>query len=141
MPLLKDVLKGRDLYSAECGDTVAGVAARMANLNIGALPVLSGGELRGVFSERDLMKRVVVPRLDPTQTLVDQVMSTDLTVADECTTLEEAMDLMRRCGCRHLPVMRGSRAVGFISMRDLMIHEIEQKTAELEHMRNYIQSA
>ncbi len=50
------------------------------------------------------------------------------------------MELMRRCGCRHLPVMREGAIVGFISMRDLMLQEIERKTDEIEQMRNYIQS-
>jgi CBS domain-containing protein len=50
------------------------------------------------------------------------------------------MELMRRCGCRHLPVLRGAEVVGFISMRDLMIADLETKTEEIRHMRNYIQS-
>jgi CBS domain-containing protein len=68
-------------------------------------------------------------------------MSTSITKADEQTSAEEAMELMRRCGCRHLPVMRARQVVGFISMRDLMLDELEQKTEEIRHMRNYIQSA
>jgi CBS domain-containing protein len=140
MPLLKDILHDRKPFSADPGETVAEVAARMAALNIGAILVLDRGELRGVFSERDLMKRVVVEGLDPRQTRVQQVMSTDLTKADESATIEMAMELMRRCGCRHLPVMRSSQVVGFISMRDLMLYELEQKAEEIRHMRNYIQS-
>ncbi len=141
MPQLRDLLHGKELFWADPGQTVAEVAARMAALNVGAIPVIAGGELRGVFSERDLMKRVVVGGRDPQQTLVGDVMSTSLTKADEQTTCEEAMELMRRCGCRHLPVMRAHEVVGFISMRDLMIDELEQKTEEIRHMRNYIQSA
>lgn len=140
MPQLKDILHDRKPFSADPGETVAEVAARMAALNIGAILVLERGELRGVFSERDLMKRVIVGGLDPRQTLVQQVMSTDLTKADESATSEMAMELMRRCGCRHLPVMRNSQVVGFISMRDLMLYELEQKAEEIRHMRNYIQS-
>jgi CBS domain-containing protein len=140
MPLLKDILHDRKPFSADPGETVAEVAARMAVLNIGAILVLDRGELRGVFSERDLMKRVVVEGLDPRQTRVQQVMSTNLTKADESATIEMAMELMRRCGCRHLPVLRDSQVVGFISMRDLMLHELEQKAEEIRHMRDYIQS-
>jgi CBS domain-containing protein len=120
---------------------VAEVARRMASWNIGAVVVLERGELRGIFSERDLMRRVVVQRLDPAATRVDEVMSTDLTTTQESATSEQAMELMRRCGCRHLPVMRGGSVVGFISMRDLMLYELEQKTDEIQQMRNYIQSA
>ena len=141
MPRLKDILEGRELHFAETGETVAEVARRMASWNIGAVVVLHRGELRGVFSERDLMCRVVVQLRDPETTRVDDVMSTDLTTTDECATGEQAMELMRRCGCRHLPVMRGGSVVGFISMRDLMLHELEQKTDEIEQMRTYIQSS
>ncbi len=140
MPQLKDILHDRKLFSVHPDQTVAAVAAHMAAVNVGAIPVIDNNELRGVFSERDLMKRVVLGGRDPQQTLVGDVMSTSLTKADEETTSEEAMELMRRCGCRHLPVMRSSEVVGFISMRDLMIDELEQKAEEIRHMRNYIQS-
>jgi CBS domain-containing protein len=140
MPQLKDILHNRKLFSVQPDQTVAAVAAHMAAVNVGAIPVIENKELRGVFSERDLMKRVVLGGRDPQRTLVGDVMSTTLTKADEQTTSEEAMELMRRCGCRHLPVMRSSEVVGFISMRDLMIDELEQKAEEIRHMRNYIQS-
>jgi CBS domain-containing protein len=140
MPQLKDLLHNRKLFSVQPGQTVAAVAAHMAALNVGAIPVIENDELRGVFSERDLMKRVVVAGRDPERTLVSEVMSTNLTKADERTTNEEAMEMMHRCGCRHLPVLRGRELVGFISMRDLMLEELERKADEIRHMRNYIQS-
>ena len=140
MPQLKDILHSRKLFSVQPDQTVAAVAAHMAAVNVGAIPVIENNELRGVFSERDLMKRVVLGGRAPQQTLVGDVMSTNLTKADERTTSEEAMEMMRRCGCRHLPVMRSSEVVGFISMRDLMLDELEQKAEEIRHMRNYIQS-
>lgn len=138
---LKEILHHRTMFSAEPGQSVVEVAQQMAARNIGAILVLENGELRGVFSERDLMKRVVVEGLDPANTPVESVMSTDLTKADEDSTAEHALELMRRGNCRHLPVMRGDQVVGFISMRDLMISELEWKTEELQHMRDYIQSA
>jgi CBS domain-containing protein len=141
MPQLKDILHARELHSVEPGQTVAAVAARMAVLNVGAIPVIENRELRGVFSERDLLKRVVVAGRDPERTPIAEVMSTNLTIADEGTTSEEAMEMMHRCGCRHLPVMRGAEVVGFISMRDLMLDELEHRAEEIRHMRNYIQSA
>jgi len=140
MPQLKDILHSRKLFSVHPNQTVAAVAAHMAAVNVGAIPVIENNELRGVFSERDLMKRIVVGGRDPERTLVSDVMSINLTKADERTTSEEAMEMMHRCGCRHLPVMRGTEVVGFISMRDLMLDELEQKAEEIRHMRNYIQS-
>jgi CBS domain-containing protein len=140
MPRLKDILQERAWFSAEIGQSVAEVARVMVARNVGAILVLENGELRGVFSERDLMTRVVVAGLDPAQTPVDLVMSTHLSTIQETATLDDAMGLMRQCNCRHLPVMRGEQVAGFISMRDLMLFELERKTDELQHMHRYIQS-
>jgi CBS domain-containing protein len=139
MSRVRDIVdNNRELFSVEEHETVADVAQRMADLHIGAIMVLKGDQLRGVFSERDLMKRVVVERLDPDRTPVSRVMSRDLATIDEMATIEDAMELMRRCNCRHLPVLRDHKAVGFLSMRDLMNYELERKTEELHQMRAYI---
>lgn len=141
MARLKDIIQQKSLFWADAGQSVAEVAQKMTALNIGAILILDNGELRGIFSERDLMARVVVPGLDPNATVVDAVMSKNLTKAQETANVQEAMELMRNCGCRHLPVLRGAQVVGFISMRDLMLHELEQKTEELQEIHRYIQSA
>jgi CBS domain-containing protein len=138
MSQVKDIVDNRELFHVDEGDTVAKVARRMADLQVGAILVLSGGELRGVFSERDLMKRVVLEKRDPATTPVRDVMSTGLATIDELATVEDAMGAMEAHGCRHLPVMRASRVVAFLSMRDLMHYEVAQKTEELSHMRAYI---
>jgi len=94
--------------------------------------------LRGIFSERDLMRRVVLEHRDPEITRVTDVMSTNVRTIDESATLEEAMQAMTTHGCRHLPVLRGGRVVAFLSMRDLMHFELASKTEEIHHMRAYI---
>jgi CBS domain-containing protein len=139
MSLVRDIVHGRELFHVEEGSTVAEVARHMAERHVGAILVLNRGQLRGVFSERDLMKRVVLERRDPERTLVEEVMSTALATVDELASLEDAMALMHSKGCRHLPVTRGSRVVAFLSMRDLMDHELARKSEELHHMRAYIQ--
>ncbi len=138
MSRVRDIVDNRELFHVEEGDTVANVARRMADLQIGAILVLGGGELRGVFSERDLMRRVVLEGRDPERTPVREVMSTALSTIDEMASIEDAMAQMEAHGCRHLPVMRGSRVVAFLSMRDLMRSEVARKTEELSHMRAYI---
>jgi CBS domain-containing protein len=138
MSQVRDLLHNRNLFSVEETETVAEVARRMADLHVGAIVVLNRGELRGVFSERDLMKRVVVERLDPERTRVSEVMSRELATIDENASVEEAMEMMRRCGCRHLPVLHNGQVVAFLSMRDVMNYELERKTEELHHMRAYI---
>jgi CBS domain-containing protein len=138
---VRDILQDIELFHVEENDTVANVVRRMAEIRVGAILVLEGEQLRGVFSERDLMKRVVLAKLDPELTLVKDVMSTDIATIDEAASLEEAMEAMHAHNCRHLPVTRGSRVVAFLSMRDLMHHELARKTEEWHHMQEYIRSA
>lgn len=138
MSRIRDVLHQRELFSVEETQSVCEVARRMHELNVGAILVVQNGELRGVFSERDLMTRIVLEGLQPDSTPVGRVMSTNLSTIDESATLEEAMELMKAHGCRHLPVMRDTKVVGFLSMRDVMHHELAHKTEELYHMRAYI---
>lgn len=138
MSTVREIVQDRDLFQVGEFDTVAQVARQMAELHVGAILVLNGESLRGIFSERDLMKRVVLEHLDPETTPVRVVMSTDVVAVDELASLEEAMELMQSHNCRHLPVTRGSRVVGFLSMRDLMNFELARKTEELHHMRAYI---
>jgi CBS domain-containing protein len=141
MSRVRDIVQDRELYYSEEHETVAAVARKMAELHVGAIVILSGQQLRGVFSERDLMKRVVLEKLDPEQTPVRSVMSVAISTIDESATLEEAMEAMQQHNCRHLPVTRGGNVVSFLSMRDLMNYELARKTEELHHMRAYINGA
>jgi CBS domain-containing protein len=138
MASVRDIVRDRELFCVAEADTVTQVAQRMADLRVGAILVLNGGKLRGVFSERDLMKRVVLEGRDPATTPVGAVMSTDVVSIEELSPVEDAMQAMQAHNCRHLPVMRGSRVVAFLSMRDLMNFELACKTEELFHMRAYI---
>ena len=141
MHRLKDILHKREMFCAQRGQTVAEVAKSMAAQNVGAILILDDSRLGGIFSERDLMTRVVVPGKDPAKTMVENVMSVDIATIDEGATVEQAMTLMRDHGCRHLPVLSEGNVAGMISMRDLMNFELELKTDEIQHMRAYIQSS
>ena len=138
MSRVQDIIQERELFHVAQSETVLAVSQRMAELHVGAIVVLDEGRLKGVFSERDLMKRVVLEHRDPAVTSVGQVMSTALATIDELATLAEAMEAMQQHNCRHLPVIRGSNVVGFLSMRDLMTFELARKTEELHHMQSYI---
>lgn len=138
MARIQDILDGRTLFFVETSQSVADVARRMADLHVGAILVLANRELRGLFSERDLMTRVVVEGRDPEKTPVSVVMSTNLATIDETASLEDALECMTEHNCRHLPVMRGREVSGFISMRDLMRFELDRKTEELHHLKNYV---
>jgi len=141
MAQVSDLLGDRELFFVNERDTVAEAARHMTARHVGAILVLDGEKLRGVFSERDLMQRVVVERRDPDRTPVGSVMSTHVVSIQESASLEQAMEAMLTKGCRHLPVMRGSRVTGFLSMRDLLHYELARKTEEIAHMRAYIYGA
>ena len=135
MSRVRDILHQKVVFHVEETDTVADVASRMSELKVGAILVLRDGELRGVFSERDLMTRVVLGRLDPEVTPVSQVMTRTITTVEDSASLDEAMEKMRAHNCRHLPVLHENKVYGFLSMRDLINFELESKTEELHHMR------
>lgn len=141
MPSIRELLLNHELHQVQQDETVAGVARRMAGWGVGAVPVFRGERLLGVFSERDLMKRVVLERRDPESTLVGAVMTPDPATIDEFATPEDAMEAMSARSCRHLPVTHGSRVVGFLSMRDLMYWELARKTEDLTQIIGYIQRA
>jgi len=138
--LICDLLSNQVTISAEAQQTVLDVARMMVEHNIGAVPVLQDGRLTGIFSERDLMIRVVVDGKDPARTLVSQVMTEDpLTVAPN-DPLETCMTLMRRHGFRHLPVCAGRELKGVISLRDIVLHNLDEKDDEVRMMRAYLHS-
>ncbi len=110
----------------------------MVGHDVGALPVLDGDRLVGVFSERDLMKRVIVQGLDPSATKVSEVMTRELWAADICDDHTVAMKIMSEQRIRHLPVLDQGNLAGFISLRDLLRLELEGKDHEIKSLTDYI---
>ena len=137
---IRDLLKNQVTISAQIHQTVLEVARLMVEHNIGAVPVLAQGELIGIFSERDLMNRVVVEGKDPARTPVSEVMTGDPLTVQPSDSLETCMTLMRRHGFRHLPVCSGSELRGVVSLRDILLHDLDEKDDEVRMMRAYLHS-
>ena len=135
-----DLIKNQETYRADADQTVLDVAQAMVARNIGAVPVLRNGLLVGIFSERDLMKRVVVEGREAGTTRVGEVMTGDPLTVSPQETPENCMLLMRRHGFRHLPVCDGKQLRGLVSLRDLMLHDLSEKDDEVRMMRAYIQA-
>jgi CBS domain-containing protein len=135
-----DLIRDQETYRAGVEQTVLEVACAMVERNIGAVPVLRDGELVGIFSERDLMKRVVVPGLDPGRTRVGEVMTEDPLTVSPREEIESCMQLMKRHGFRHLPICDGKVLRGLVSLRDIMLHDLNEKDHEVRMMRAYIQA-
>ncbi len=136
-----DLIKNQDTYRARADQTVLEVAQAMVARNIGAVPVVEGGLLVGIFSERDLMKRVVVEARDPRTTRVEEVMTRDPLTVGPQEELGTCMLLMRKHGFRHLPVCEGKELRGMVSLRDLLLHDLNEKDDEVRMMRAYIQAS
>jgi CBS domain-containing protein len=136
-----DLINTQDTHIADANQAVLEVARAMVERNIGAVPVLRDGLLVGIFSERDLMKRVVVEARDPRTTRVDEVMTDDPLTVTPDESLETCMILMRRHGFRHLPVCEGKKLRGIVSLRDILLHDLNEKDHEVRMMRAYIQAS
>jgi CBS domain-containing protein len=135
-----DLIKDQETYKAEMGQTVLETVRAMVERNIGAVPVLDNGKLMGIFSERDLMKRVVAEGCDPRSTCLAEVMTEDPLTVNMNEDLETCMALMRRHSFRHLPVCQEGQLVGMVSLRDILLHDLNEKYDEVRMMRAYIHS-
>jgi CBS domain-containing protein len=134
MALLYDLVKDRRVYSIDANNTVLEAARCMMEHNIGALPVLRNGELAGIFSERDIMNRVVAVGRMPGTTKVSEVMTPNPKAVSIEETVENGLFLMREFGFRHLPITDGKQLKGLISLRDLLLRYVSQKEAESKRM-------
>jgi CBS domain-containing protein len=140
MKAIAEIIEGHPLIHANPSDNVRDVARMMSDRNVGAIAVLDAGRLVGVFSERDLMARVVATGLDPDGTPVANVMTKELVVADAGDHVDAALQKMYDCKCRHLPVVRGGKLIGMLSIRDLLQVDDEtnrQKASFLNELVTY----
>lgn len=138
MKTILELLENQELRCVQKNESVLEVARRMAEWNIGAVSVLDGERLVGIFSERDLMMRVVSKGLSPATTPVEQVMTPNPVLIDAHNTAEQCLRVMNQAKCRHLPVVTDGKLVGMISMRDMLLYDIRQKDDEIELMRAFI---
>jgi CBS domain-containing protein len=123
MTTLRDLVKDRRLYSVEATRTVLEAARFMMENNIGALPVLRNGELAGIFSERDVMNRVVAAGRTPGHTAVSEVMTANPRSVHLDESIEECLFIMHEFGFRHLCIVDGKELKGLVSLRDILMHQ------------------
>ena len=118
--IIPDIIEeGRDLRTLPATATARDAARTMHDWNIGAVLVMQDGQLIGIFTERDLVNRVVACDRDPRATHLQEVMTKDPDSISPEATAMEALRMMEDGGYRHLPVVLGSRVVGILSRRDL----------------------
>jgi len=138
MKTIRDIMRYGFLFTVQRGATVAEAVRIMTAHNVGIVSVLDGDRLAGVFSERDVVRRVVDRGLDPARTPVDEVMTTELVVADVDEDYQSAMRKMDQANIRHLPVVSGGRLLSVISIRDLMRVDMQDKGEEIRYLHEYL---
>jgi len=130
-----------EIVTCPASATVRQAVQLLAEKRIGALPVLQGGQVAGIFSERDVLYRLAEEGALCLERQVGEVMTSPPVTISTGSSFIEALELMTRRRIRHLPVMRDGSMVGFISIGDIVKARIDEISAEAEHMRQYIQTA
>jgi CBS domain-containing protein len=138
MAKIYDLIKDNALHTIGAEQTVLEAAREMVANNIGAILVLREGELIGIFSERDIMKRVVAEGRDPARTRISEVMTANPLTVDMRESIEHCMVLMKEHSFRHLPVCDGKKLKGIVSLRDILLRDLTEKDEEVRMMRAYI---
>jgi CBS domain-containing protein len=130
--------KGASVFSVPLSGTAAEAVQEMNRHKVGAVLIMDGGRLAGIFTERDVLSRVVVAGLDPKTTPMERVMTREPITVASTTTIEEVMALFTNKRFRHLPVVDGGRLVGLISIGDILRWMVDMHRHEAEQLKQYI---
>jgi CBS domain-containing protein len=130
--------KGHEVFSVAPGDSVLHAIEVMADRHIGALLVMEQGSLRGIISERDYARKVILKNRSSHDTPVGDIMtSPPITVTPE-ETVHQCMEIMTEKRIRHLPVLSGGRVAGMLSIGDLVKAVIQDQSEHIEQLERYI---
>jgi CBS domain-containing protein len=140
MESIRDILQNREVFTIQSGSSVKDAVNYMASKGVGLVPVMKNEMLVGVFSERDLVKRVIAKDKDLVLTLVDDVMSTNLVIAKIDESNESVLAKMKEAKTRHILIIDNEKLVGVLSLRDLLEIDLNQCKTTVEVLNNYIYS-
>lgn len=140
MTTLRDVIrkKGGEVYSVPPEATVFEAMKMMADRNTGALLVMSGGEVEGILSERDCVRRVELHGRSPKDTSVSDIMTSKVLYGQAGQSVEECVAIMIDKGIRHLPVFENDDLIGLISSRDVLKEMIDEQKFMISQLEHYI---
>lgn len=142
--IIGKLIEGRtsaDIISIDVERPVRDAVSLLAAKRIGALPVMAGGSVAGIFSERDVIYRLAEEGQACLDKPVGQVMTSPAITANRETAILDALALMTKRRIRHLPILDGSAMCGFISIGDLVKARLDEIQHEAEAMREYIRTA
>jgi len=140
MENIKEILSDRELYTVNKGTTIRNVVMYMAEKKVGLVPIMDDGKLVGVFSERDLVRRVIAQNKSLDETKVEDVMSTKLIVAEVNEANESLLAKMKEANTRHILIIENEKLVGVLAMRDLLELDLSACKLTVEVLNNYIYS-
>ena len=131
-------IKGSDIVTIDEGASVFDAIKLMADYGIGSLLVMRGQDLKGIVTERDYARKVILKGRAAETTLVSEIMSVELITATPQQTVNQCMTLMTEKRIRHLPILAHDKVVGLISIGDLVQAIIADQKEAIEHLENYI---
>ena len=142
MKPVSELLKKREgtLWHVRPETSVYEALQLLADYEVGALMVMEGGALVGVFSERDYTRKIALQGRNSRTTPVADIMTRQVLTVTPGTTTREAMKLMSQRKVRHLPVLEATTVLGMISIRDILDDIIEDQASTIEQLETYIQS-
>ncbi len=140
MATVQDILakKGSDIISVGPGETVLRAAQLMNDRGIGGLVVTEAKRLAGIFTERDILRRVVAQRRDPAATKVVDVMTAPVTACGPDTPLDECAAMMTGKRIRHLPVVGDKGLVGVITIGDVLAFKVSEQQQTIDYMHHFM---
>ncbi len=140
MNQLSEILdeKGADVLQIEADASVFEAVKRMVEANVGSLLVTERGEITGIVTERDYLRRVALEGRTDKDTAVGEIMSSPLVVVTPQTTIDECMAVMTDQRIRHLPVVDGGEVVGVVSIGDVVKFKAKKQSFEIQYLTDYI---
>ena len=132
--------KGRNVLEIEAGATVREAVRAMVDANVGSLLVTSSGDVVGIVTERDYLRRVALEGRTDDDTTVGEIMTAPLVVVGPETSIDECMAVMTDRRIRHLPVVEDGKVVGLVSIGDLVKFKSRQQSFEIQYLTEYISS-
>ncbi len=142
MKTVKNILQNKSIaiYSVTPSTSVLDALQVMMDKNISALLIIEDFELKGIFTERDYARKIILQGKSSRETLVEEVMTSELAIIKLSSTVDECMQIMTKKHIRHLPIVEDGKVAGMISIGDLVKFVIEDQKQTIEQLQTYISS-
>ena len=140
MAYVSDILRGKgsDVLKIDASATVYEALEKIVERNVGSILVTEGGEVVGIMTERDYLRKIAVQGRTSRDTKVSEIMSSPLVCVTPQTPLEETMAIMTDRRIRHLPVVENNDVVGILSIGDVVKHQSREQSFQIQYLTDYI---